>query len=374
MCYNLNKNTIKTLACALGLSGCFLLGSSLVDAPSAEAFSLKKVGTIGKVAGTVKEQQQIKKSLEYYEEDGRNELFEALKEEDGVNNDVALNRNLENIMTRLTQGIAKSDPSINDKPYNYFINPSDVFNAYCTLGHNISVNTGVFNFFDNNEDWVAVVVAHEMAHGQRQHPIEGAKKKMTVELVSKLASIGLNSNGMLAANVVANQVKTVGVTRKNEVEADLFAFQYIADAGYNVGAPAAVWQRVIEQSSSASKKNLFDDILNPSTHPENTKRRDAYLKQLTEYSQNKVTVDVTSGEVKINDQTFLTAAAAGNMSSIERSFFVAGNLARLFHDTPTISEAKNENGTVKVGNQAIITPAAGDLSADEIVRIFNALK
>ncbi len=38
---------------------------------------------------------------------------------------------------------------------------------------------------------------------------------MTVDLVSKLAVVGLNNKGLLAADVVANQVKTVGVTKKN---------------------------------------------------------------------------------------------------------------------------------------------------------------
>lgn len=368
---NLNKKTVQTLICLLSFSGSFLLGPTFTHLPTTEAFSLKKVGN---VVGTVQEQQKVKKSLEYYEEDGRHELFEALKQEDKVNTDTTLNQSLQAIMTRLTAGIVKSEPSIKEKPYNYFINPSDVFNAYCTLGHNISINTGVFHFFENQEDLVAVVVAHEIAHGQRKHPLEGAKKKMTVELATKLVSIGLNNNGMLAADVVANQVKTVGVTRKNETEADLYAFQYIADSGYNVGAPAAVWQRVIKESSSNSKKNLFTDILNPSTHPENTQRRDAYLAQLTKYSQNKITVDASTGEVKLNQRTFLTPAASGNMSAIERSFFVAGNLARIFHDPSNIVDAKNENGTVKVGNYPIITPIQGDLSADEVVRIFNSLK
>lgn len=347
-----------------------LVNSTLVAFPSAEAISL---GSIGKVADTVKEQEQIKKSLNYYENDGRNELFEELKKSDGVNTDPGYNKTLDNIMSKLSAGVAKSDPTITSKPYNYFVNPLEVFNAYCTLGHNISVNTGVFYFFDGHEDRVAAVVAHEIAHGQKNHPIDGAKKKMTVDLVSKLAAVGLNSNGMIAADVVAKQVKTVGVTKKNEVEADAVAFTYMVDAGYNVGAPAAVWQRVIENSTSA-KKGVFDDILNPSTHPGDKSRRDAYSNQLTGYSNNKVVVDANTGEVKVNGKAFIKPAASGSMSGAERSYLVAGNLARIYHDNSTIGEARNDNGTVRVGTQAIITPAAGDKSADELVALFNQIK
>lgn len=364
------KKSLSLSVFALSL----LVSFALVNIASVEAISLGNLGKAGKVVDTIKEQEQIKKSLDYYENDGRNELFVELKKSDGVNNDSTYNKTLDNIMSKLSTGIAKSDPSITSKPYNYFINPEEVFNAYCTLGHNISVNTGVFYFFNNYEDQVAAVVAHEMAHGQKNHPIAGAKKKMTVELVSQLASIGLNSNGMLAADVVANQVKTVGVTRKNEVEADSYAFVYMADAGYNVGAPAAVWQRVIEKSSSGSSKGTFDDILNPSTHPEDKSRRDSYSKQLTEYSNKKVTVDANTGEVKINGKTFIKTVAAGTMSGPERSYLVAGNLARVYHDNGTIPEARNDNGTVRVGSQAIVTPAAGDTSADELVALFNQIK
>ena len=364
----------KNLSRGLGvLALSLLVNATSAELPAAEAISLGKLGKVGKVVDTVKEQEQIKKSLDYYENEGRHELFEELKKSDGVNTDPGYNQLLTNIMTKLSAGIAKSDPSITGKPYNYFVNPEEVFNAYCTLGHNISVNTGVFYFFENHEDRVAVVVAHEMAHGQKRHPIEGAKKKMTVELVSQLASVGMNDKGLLAADVVANQVKTVGVTKKNEVEADAVAFIYIADSGYNVGAPAAVWQRVIENSSGASK-NIFDDILNPSTHPENKSRRDAYAKQLTEYSKKKVTVDANSGEVKINGKSFMKPVTAGSMSGAERSYFVAGNLARIYHDNSTVGTARNDNGTVRVGAQAVVTPAAGDATADELVALFNQIK
>lgn len=364
------KKSLSLSAFALSL----LVSFAFVNIQNVEAVSLGKLGKAGKVVDTVKEQEQIKKSLDYYENDGRGELFEQIKKEDGVNNDPGYNQTLKNIMTKLSAGVEKSDPSITSKPYNYFINPQEVFNAYCTLGHNISVNTGVFYFFNNYEDQVAAVVAHEMAHGQKNHPIAGAKKKMTVDLVSKLAAVGVNNNGMIAVDVLANQVKTVGVTRKNEVEADAYAFTYMADAGYNVGAPASVWQKVIENSSNASSKKIFDDILNPSTHPEDKSRRDSYSKMLTEYSNKKITVDANTGEVKINGKTFMKPVKAGNMSGGERSYLVAGNLARVYHDNGTILEARNDNGSVRVGSQAIVTPAAGDASADELVALFNQIK
>lgn len=357
----------KALFATTLLAFTFSLG--LLQPPKTEAIKL------GGLVNTVNEQKKIRESLDYYENDGRGELFEQIKVEDGVNNDPTLNAILNNVMTKLASGIEKTDPSIKNKPFNYFINPFEYFNAYCTLGHNISINSAVFYFFDNNEDRIAAVVAHEMAHGLKKHPINGAKKKMTVDLVQQIAGIDLKGAGVIAVDIIANQVKTVGVTKTNEWEADNLAFVYMADSGYNVGAPAAVWQRVIEQSTGSEKsKDAFSEILNPSTHPDDKARRDNYAKKLTEYSNNKVTVDAQTGEVKVNGKVFMKVAPAGNMSGNERAYFVAGNLARIYHEDGKLGEARNDGGTVRVGDKAVVTPAAGDQSADELVLILNSIE
>jgi len=141
------------------------LAISLIQPAKAEALDLGSLG--GTILITAIQQAEVKKALDYYENDGRDELFEQLKKSEGVNDDPHLNAMLTSIMTRLTNSIAKTEPSIKDKPYNYFINPQKEFNAFCSLGHNVSVNAGVFTFLGNNEDKVAAVVAHELVHGQK---------------------------------------------------------------------------------------------------------------------------------------------------------------------------------------------------------------
>lgn len=338
----------------------------------AEAINLGSIA--GKAVGAAKEQQEINKALNYYDNEGRHELFEALKQEDGVNSDYYANAMLGRIMQRMTPAIAKSDATINSKPYNYFVNNQEFFNAYCALGHNMSVNIGAFWFLDYNEDKLAAVIAHELVHGQKEHPIKGAKKKMSVDFVMKTVGSEIGGANGLAAQVVAVHAKNTGVTKPNEWEADNIAFTYMADAGYNVGAPAAVWQAVIESSSDSSKKDVLSDILNPSTHPKDSDRRNNYSKKLTEYSNGKVTVDANSGEVKINGKTFMTPAAAGNMSGMQRSYFVAGNLAAIYHAGQNTQNAYAEGGTVKIAGKGIITPVAGDISAGELVTILNNIK
>ena len=362
------KSVIGAGVLALGFS----VGIGVLHPTTAEAFSLGKIGNA--VVSTAAQQEKVVKSLEYYENEGRNELFEQLKSSDGVIEDSYLNEELDRIMTRLTSAIAKSEPSVMNKPYNYFINPQTAFNAYCSLGHNVSVNAGVFSFVDNDEDRVAAVVAHELVHGQKKHPINGAKKKLTVEFVQKVVGSQMNSGSRLAVDVVATNVKAVGVTKPNEWEADNIAFTYLTEAGYNPGAPAALWQRVIDHMGKGGGKGLFDDLLNPSTHPGEKERRDNYSKKITEYSNNKVSVNSATGEIKINNKPFMKPVAAANMSSVERSYLIAGNLAVAYHSKGTPPTASNDDGVVRLGALSIVQPCAGDTNADELVNILNGIQ
>ena len=61
------------------------------------------------------------------------------------------------------------------------------------------------------------------------------------------------------------------------------------------------------------------------------------------------------------------------MSSTERAYFVAGNLARAFHNNENPAEAYIYNGTIYIDNQAIITPVEGDASASSLCDELNAL-
>ena len=129
----------------------------------------------------------------------------------------------------------------------------------------------------------------------------------------------------------------------------------------------------MEHSDTEKSKGMLEDVLNPSTHPESDSRRDGYAALMTKYSNNKVAVDVKSSEVKVNGKVFMKPAGTKSMSGAQRSYLVAGNLARVYH-AGAAGAARNDNGTVKVGNQAIVTPVAGDPSADELVKAFNSIK
>lgn len=304
-------------------------------------------------------------------EEGRQALFEQMKSKQGVNDDPYLNSRVDSIMANLSTGIAQIDPSINDMPYNYFINPSTSFNAACSLGHNMTINTGIFDLL-TTDDEIAVVLGHEMAHGQKNHVLKGYQKQIPVSLLGTAVAAGGGTAAAIGASVVVNYIDSVHITKPQEWEADQLSFDYITNTGYNIGATAAVWQKVMEKYGEGSS-NFAGEIFNPSDHPGHAERRDAYARQISEYSHGIVTV--ADGMVKIYDREFTAPAPSATMSGAERSYFVAGNLARYYHrGTRNIAQAYAQNGTVYLEGQAVMTPVDGDPSAQELADRLNDLQ
>ena len=358
----MNKKKLIRSGVALALSISMASGITLSTPAVAEA------GTgniIGAIVGGIAASAEMNKEIKYYNttEEGRQALNNQLREKYGVNNDYTLNSQLDRIFTNLTAAIGSQDATIYDRPYMYFINNEDSFNAFCTLGHNMSVNTGLYNYL-NNEDEIAVVLAHEMGHGQKDHPAKGMKRSLGPAI---LASATGSVLGAIAANIWNGQ----GLTKPMEWEADNLAFDYISRSPYNPGATAAVWQRIIDMDGNNSS-NVIAIMSGAADHPSNASRRDNYAKKLTEMSGGKVTVN--NGTVYINKKEFVTPAPAYGMTSAERAYFVMGNLAAAYKNGHAASDAYADGSTVMLGAQPIITVVNGDRSASDMANQLNKIK
>ena len=345
------KKVSKELA-SLAVAGA--IAFSVIPAPTAHA------DILGTIIGAGVQYAALNQEINYLDNEGRDEYFQKMQEQYGVNDDPYLNARLDNIMGNLTAAIAQVDPTINEKPYNYFINNDTSFNAFCTLGHNISVNTGMFNMVANDDE-VAVVLGHEMGHGQNKHVQKGIRDAMIAQVGAAILTNG-SALGQLAAQVAGN----VHMPRAKEREADKMAFQYITHSSYNPGACAAIWQRVMERSTSGG--SFLSD------HPDHKDRRDTYAKSLTEHSGGKVKIDADAAMVKVNGKDFVTPAPADDMSSHERAYFVMGNLATAYHNGHNAGEAWADGNILMLGDQPIMEAVAGDPSASEMAARLNAIK
>ena len=366
----------KKLAPALGS---LLVSASLLLSPlPTQAFDWGNA--IGSVILVSAQYNMLNKQVSYYDGKGRGEYFNQIKDQEGVNEDPAANAMLDRVMTNLSGAIAKTDPSIEQNPYHYFVNDNKKFNAYCTLGHNVSVNIGLFDTLNYNEDELAFVLGHELGHGEKHDPANGIKRTFPIALLAAVAESQSDTLQAIGTSLLANLGSAKLVTLPMEKRADILGFTYATEAGYNPGAGSALWQRVIEKMGN-NRETFLGTIFMPSDHPNNGSRRDKYTKQMYEYSGKHVNVDKKTGHILLNKQDVGMALAGGSMSSRERTYLVAGNLARVYHQLPQDKKqdkkvvqpsARTENDNLYFGDQRVMSLQYGDDGSQWVERLNAA--
>ena len=326
------------------------------------------------VIGGLQVKSALSKQIKHYDttKEGQNEIYQAVTKRTGVLDNEYYNERLASIMHRLSHSIAQTDSSIKTLPYRWYVSPDKTFNAACTMGHVMIVNKGMFDLV-SNDDEIAVVLGHEMGHGQKHHVANSTQKKVNVEIGKMVLADTIGGSGLnnLILNTISNQIETVHIDRAAEWEADNLSFGYITRAGYNPGATAAIWQRVMEKYGD-NTSDFVGEIFSPSDHPSHQERRDSYAKKLYEMSGKHASVK--DGTVYVNGKKFIKPAATYSMSSAERSYFVLGNLAAAYQNGHSKQPATASGGTLYLGPQNIMTPVNGDPSAEELAAQLNKIK
>lgn len=256
------------------------------------------------------------------------------------------------------------------KHYAVYANPDTKVNAFCTLGRVISVNKGALDVLD--EDEMATILAHEMGHGEEKDPVEGLKKQLGLAVVVDLY---LGNNPSTAATILtvagANMVSAEVFTMNQEWRADNHGFEYAVAAGYNPGGGAASMVKIRSIYGDVFSHGLVR-LVNPNDHPRLTDRIKNFADHLTEYSRGHVSVrgDRT---VLIDGKDVVSPGKAHNRLAEERSYLVAGNLARVYHSGAVGSAYVGGDGAVYIGDQLIMTPADNDIGATELAERINAI-
>lgn len=254
--------------------------------------------------------------------------------------------------------------------YAVYITPSKEFNAFCTLGRVIAVNRGTIETLD--EDEFAAVLGHEMGHGEHKDSIEGMKKILGLTVVVDLY-LRNNSNltsevlGGAAANYIDNEV----ITMQEEWNADNAGFDNAVAAGYNPGGGAAAMVKLRARLGELWHEGL-SQVVSPNNHPKTSDRVNNFAKRLTDYSYGHVTV---TGDriVQLDGVDVMAPVTRGSHLAEERSYLVAGNLARKYHSHTLEKASIGKDGGVYIGDQVIMNPIDGDSSAQEVVDKINAI-
>jgi predicted Zn-dependent protease len=143
---------------------------------------------------------------------------------------------------------------------------SPELNAFCMPGGKIAFYYGILEKLKLEDDEVAAIMGHEVAHALREHARERMGKSLVTNGVVQLGSAlaGLGNFGHALANMGA-QLATLQFSREDESEADLVGIELAARAGYDPAAAVRLWQKMTEMSKGQPPKWL-------STHPSHESR------------------------------------------------------------------------------------------------------
>lgn len=146
-------------------------------------------------------------------------------------------------------------------------------NAFCMPGGKVIVYTGILKV-TQNEDALAVVMGHEIAHALANHGNERVSQGLVAQLGLTSLDLGLamakqpdqTRNLILQAAGATTQLGVLlPFSRKHETEADEIGLYLMAMAGYNPSEAAPFWARMTKAGGSRPPEFL-------STHPDPSKR------------------------------------------------------------------------------------------------------
>ena len=173
---------------------------------------------------------------------------------------------LHTIARRLIPHTTQWNPRARDWKWQVNLIGSKQLNAWCMPGGKIAFYTGIIDQLQLDDDQIAMIMGHEMAHALREHARERLAKTQATNAVISLGSalLGLGQLGNIAADL-GGQLLTLKFSRDDESEADLVGLEIAARAGYRPEASVELWQKMLSANNGKGPEFL-------STHPSGSNR------------------------------------------------------------------------------------------------------
>ena len=195
--------------------------------------------------------------------------FAQMKKSERLSNNASQKAMINRIGRRIT-GVAQID--LPGTEWEFVLFDKKEPNAFAMPGGKVGVNSGLIALARGNEDEVAAVIGHEVAHVAFRH----SNKRMS-------QAIGIGLGGVILETAMRNKSNTDRIlargaygagtalglalpfSRSQEREADHRGLYYAAMAGYDPRASVSFWEKM--QKAGGGKVPEF-----LSTHPDSGKR------------------------------------------------------------------------------------------------------
>lgn len=164
------------------------------------------------------------------------------------------------------------DISLKNYQWEFNLVENDTVNAWCMPGGRVVVYTGLLPVA-KDENGLAVVMGHEIAHAIAKHGSERMSQGLLVELGGIAVSQATKQYPDETRNLFMKSYgagSQVGVllpySRQHEAEADHMGLIFMAMAGYDPHAAVGFWQRMADMKQGKAPPEIL------STHPSDKKR------------------------------------------------------------------------------------------------------
>tara|TARA_B100000902_G_C27292751_1_gene908139 strand:- start:48 stop:848 length:801 start_codon:yes stop_codon:yes gene_type:complete len=141
------------------------------------------------------------------------------------------------------------------------IDDKETLNAWCMPGGKIAFYTGILDI-TSNEDGMASVMGHEIAHAVARHSLERASQALAINVGTTILDIALE--GALSSSSADEYLVNLGLSlpfnRLQESEADYLGLAFMTMAKYDNNEAFRVWERMQKSQKDSPLEFL-------STHP-----------------------------------------------------------------------------------------------------------
>ena len=148
---------------------------------------------------------------------------------------------------------------------------SPQINAFCMPGGKIMVYSGLVKQLNLNDDELAFILGHEMAHALREHSREQVSQAMAAQTAIGLgaAILGLGQGSADLAGIGYEALIATRFSRTDESEADRIGIELAARAGFDPHAGISVWSKMTAANTGGNSAEFL------SSHPSDATRTQA---------------------------------------------------------------------------------------------------